>query len=227
MTVKRVRHARLQMRLLARKRAFLPLVRLVRSAAGWAGAIPALAQNLILILGAAVAYFAVTTPLSNQGQLAFALISLGGALIIRPLPGRLITQILIVISIIASSRYLYWRATETLQLSDRTDLFFGTGLFLAEMYAWIILLLGFFQTAWPLERKPIPMPEDRSLWPTIDVFIPTRKPLNALKIEQTGAYRFLLYRRCQFLDLTYLCSTKRTIVLFVLREDFYGKLMQC
>jgi cellulose synthase (UDP-forming) len=182
MTVKRVRHARLQMRLLARKRAFLPLVRLVRSAAGWAGAIPALAQNLILILGAAVAYFAVTTPLSNQGQLAFALISLGGALIIRPLPGRLITQILIVISIIASSRYLYWRATETLQLSDRTDLFFGTGLFLAEMYAWIVLLLGFFQTAWPLERKPIPMPEDRSLWPTIDVFIPTyNEPLKVVK----------------------------------------------
>eukprot|EP01036_Dinobryon_divergens_P015997 gene15997-21678_t len=44
---------------------------------------------------------------------------------------------------------------------------------MAELYAFVVLLLGYVQTAWPLERKPVPLPEDPAEWPTIDLFIPT------------------------------------------------------
>ena len=49
----------------------------------------------------------------------------------------------------------------------------GYGLFLAELYALVILLLGYLQTLWPLERKLVPLPDDTGLWPTVDVYIPT------------------------------------------------------
>lgn len=182
MSVKRIRHARLQMRLLSRRTFFFPFVQAVRDLAAWRGWQAPLIRYLILAVGGLVTLVAVTTPLSDGQQLFFALVALAGALVIRQIPGRFITQILIVISVIASSRYLYWRASETLILSDPTDLFFGIGLFFAEFYAWLVLLLGFFQTAWPLERNPIPMAEDRSTWPTVDIFIPTyNEPLKVVK----------------------------------------------
>jgi cellulose synthase (UDP-forming) len=45
-----------------------------------------------------------------------------------------------------------------------------------------VLLLGYFQTAWPLKRTPMPLPASRDLWPTVDVFIPTyNEPLSVVK----------------------------------------------
>jgi len=45
-----------------------------------------------------------------------------------------------------------------------------------------VLMLGYFQTAWPLQRKPLPLPENRDEWPTVDVFIPTyNEPLSVVK----------------------------------------------
>lgn len=43
----------------------------------------------------------------------------------------------------------------------------------AETYAWVVLVLGYFQTIWPLNRQPAPMPEDIKSWPTIDIMVPT------------------------------------------------------
>jgi len=46
----------------------------------------------------------------------------------------------------------------------------GIGLLAAECYTWIVAWA--FQNIQPLRRKPVALPEDRSLWPTVDVFIP-------------------------------------------------------
>lgn len=182
MSVKRVRYARLQMRLLSRRRFFFPIVKAIRGMVGWQPWQWPWFQKLALTAGALVLYWAITTPLSAESQLLFALISLAGAMIIRQVPGRFVTLVLIVISVVASTRYLYWRASETLVLTDRVDLLFGVGLFFAEFYAWIVLALGYFQTAWPLGRVPVPLPEDRSVWPTVDIFIPTyNEPLKVVK----------------------------------------------
>lgn len=182
MNVKRMRRARYEMRLLGRRRFFVPIVRAVRQLASWQGWQNMVIQRSSLVISFYFLFLAVTTSLDNDQQFIFALISLSSAMLIGRVPGRLITQVLIAMSFVASTRYLYWRVTETLFLDNWLDFFFGVGLLLAELYAWIVLAIGFFQTAWPLERKPMPLPEDQSLWPTVDVFIPTyNEPLKVVK----------------------------------------------
>lgn len=115
----------------------------------------------------------MTVSLSLTGQAIFASLVLGTALYIRRYTGTLFTLIMIVFSINASSRYLYWRYTETLSMGTLTDTVFSVTLVIAEVYAWLVLLLGYAQTIWPLRRLPEPMPQDTTQWPTVDIFIPT------------------------------------------------------
>ena len=123
-----------------------------------------------------------TTPLATGEQFLLFLLMWLSALVLRRMPGNVPTLILIGFSLIASSRYIWWRMTQTMDLEPGLELFFGLGLLAAETYAWLILLLGYIQNAWPLDRKPVPMPEDMSRWPTVDVFVPTyNEPLRVVK----------------------------------------------
>ncbi|MDN6632479.1 MAG: UDP-forming cellulose synthase catalytic subunit, partial [Enterobacterales bacterium] len=70
-------------------------------------------------------------------------------------------------------RYIWWRYTSTLNWDDPVSLICGLLLLAAETYAWVVLVLGYFQTIWPLNRQPAPMPEDVKSWPTIDIMVPT------------------------------------------------------
>lgn len=72
-----------------------------------------------------------------------------------------------------STRYIYFRATYTLDFNSQIEAILGIGLFLAELYSWIMLLLGYLQTAFPLNRKIVPLPQNEDIWPTVDVYIPT------------------------------------------------------
>src|SRR5690606_32774117 len=42
-----------------------------------------------------------------------------------------------------------------------------------EIYTWLIMLLGYFQSLWPLQRTMRPLPPDPADWPTVDVYVPT------------------------------------------------------
>ena len=121
----------------------------------------------------AVAAVIITTPLSLTNQVLFG-VSCGVMLLIVARRKNHWTHIvMLLMCVIISTRYLYWRTTETLVFDSFFEGFLGIGLLLAEFYAWLILTLGFFQTIWPLERRIEPMPDDVSLWPTVDVYIPT------------------------------------------------------
>jgi cellulose synthase (UDP-forming) len=182
MNVRRIRYARLQMRLLGRRKAFSFAVSAVRELAGWKGWQNPLIRLAVWVIALPVLWLTVSTPLTEGQQLVFGLVTFVAALMLRLLPGRYVTQALIVLSLVASTRYLYWRLTETISFETWLSGLFGTGLFLAELYAWIVLVLGFFQTAWPLERKPAAMEADNSTWPTVDVFIPTyNEPLRVVR----------------------------------------------
>ena len=186
MNVRRVRYARLQMRMLGRRKLFRFVVTAVRELAGWRGWQNPILQLAVLLIALPVAWVTITTPLSEGEQLGFSLLAFAAALFFRAVPGRFVTQALIVLSVIASTRYLYWRLTETISFESWLSGFFGTGLFLAELYAWIVLVLGFFQTAWPLERKPSPLDADTETWPTVDILIPTYN--EPLKVVKTTVY---------------------------------------
>lgn len=115
----------------------------------------------------------ISAPLDLYSQCFFAGVCCCAALLLRKLPGRLPILALVVLSLIASLRYMYWRLTETLGFDDWLSACFGYGLVLAEVYALVVLLFGYVQTAWPLRRKPHPLSDSPSDWPTVDVFIPT------------------------------------------------------
>lgn len=135
-----------------------------------------------LVLALFLFGFVITVPLDFGEQLTFAGASLAVCLWLRSREGRYISLVMILLSVIASTRYMYWRITESLFWDTPVDAICGLLLFGAEVYAVLVLLLGYFQTAWPLNRAPVPLPGAPSQWPTVDVFIPTyNEPLAVVK----------------------------------------------
>jgi cellulose synthase (UDP-forming) len=149
-------------------------------------------QNLVLavliIIGVFFIGVVVITPLDLVSQALFAVLTILAMLVIRGQPSRGVTLILITLSIAVSTRYIWWRLTETLQFPSEIEAFLGIGLILAELYAWLVLMLGYIQTAWPLHRPPVALPEDVAEWPTVDLLIPTyNEPLSVVQNTVLGA----------------------------------------
>ncbi len=131
---------------------------------------------LILLTGLValtLAMFCISQPFGYPAQFVFVVLLWSIAMIIRRIPGRFPALMLIVLSLTISCRYLWWRYTSTLNWDDPLSLTCGLLLLLAETYSWTVLVLGYVQTIWPLNRKPVPMPADVSVWPTVDLMIPT------------------------------------------------------
>jgi cellulose synthase (UDP-forming) len=85
-------------------------------------------------------------------------------------PGRVI---FLLVGAFVSLRYWVWRTTDTLFYVGFFDMIFMLLLYLAETYSLVVHFLGMFVNIWPLERKPVPLPEDSVDLPSVDVFIPT------------------------------------------------------
>ena len=154
----------------------------VRAITGWEIWQHPTARVVAVVFSALLMGLVISVPLDLQGQILFSLGSFGAALLLSKTPGRLSTLAMIVLSISASSRYIYWRFTDTIGFTHWMDAAFGYGLVLAELYAFAVLLIGYFQTAWPLQRRPVPMPTDVSTWPSVDVFIPSyNEPLEVVR----------------------------------------------
>ena len=130
----------------------------------------------------------VTAPFDFYAQCIFALGCFGAALILRRIPGRLTILIMICLSLTASLRYMYWRLTATLDFDEWIDIAFGYGLVLAELYALVVLIFGYLQTAWPLRRQPVLLKSPPSEWPVVDVFIPSyNEALDIVKLTVFAA----------------------------------------
>jgi cellulose synthase (UDP-forming) len=154
----------------------------MESVARTAFELPLLARMLLVGVSTLLFWLVATTPLNWNEQFLFMLLMWITTLLIRRMPGSLPTLVLIAFSLIATTRYAYWRVTQTMNLDSPVEYFFGIGLLSAEAYTWLIMLLGYFQNAWPLQRKPAPLPSDISRWPTVDIYIPTyNEPLKVVK----------------------------------------------
>lgn len=125
------------------------------------------------------------TPLTLIWQGLAGLLALLAALVAMRIRSRPASLFLMALSLAFSSRYLYWRYAETLPIGEgynALDLFLAIGLIAAESYAFLILLLGYFQVLWPLSRRPVRLPDDPADWPTVDLYIPTYdEPLNVVR----------------------------------------------
>lgn len=128
---------------------------------------------LYLIIIFLLAIVCLTIPFNISSQLVFVFLMWFVAMSIRTNKGYLPKLILVILSLTLSSRYLFWRATSTINTDSTIDTTTSIILFIAELYTWLILLLGYFQIAGPLQRKTYPLPNDINVWPTVDIYIPT------------------------------------------------------
>ena len=127
-------------------------------------------------------YFVIVVPLEFWPQVGLAAGFWVLAMFMRRQRSHIATLVMMALSLIVSSRYMFWRLTETTSWDRPFDAICGLILVSAECYTFTVLVLSYFQTAWPLRRKPIPLPASRADWPTIDVFIPTyNEPLAVVK----------------------------------------------
>jgi len=98
----------------------------------------------------------------------------------RSSTSRVVTIALMLLSATATLRYGWWRVHTLVdyfsnEANDhwRIDSVFMLILIAAELYTILIMFMGYIQTVWPLQRKPLPLPHDVSNWPHVDVLIPT------------------------------------------------------
>jgi cellulose synthase (UDP-forming) len=137
---------------------------------------------LVTLLAALLFISAMTANLAASQQWVFGTLCMIAAVLLGRIRGRIITVSLVALSVFVSMRYLYWRVTQTLSFTSPLDRVFGYLLLLAEGYAVLMLLCSYFQTLWPLHRRPAPLPADTSTWPTVDVYIPTfNEPLQVVR----------------------------------------------
>jgi cellulose synthase (UDP-forming) len=127
----------------------------------------------LIALAVLLAVLAVTVPLSLSAQWGFAFLTIAGGVVLGRIGTRRALLTLAILSIIVSTRYMFWRTTATLEFGTFLEFMLGSGLYLAECYAWLILILGFLQTAWPLKRQIVEIQGEPDQWPFVDVYIPT------------------------------------------------------
>ncbi|MBO1081097.1 UDP-forming cellulose synthase catalytic subunit [Roseomonas haemaphysalidis] len=143
---------------------------------------------LLMTMGGLLGLVFMVAPLEAEQQ---AWLALGGFLVflvVNRFQGRGALFFLVALSSFISMRYLYWRVTETLGYTGYIATFLGTGLLLAEVYAVLALLLSYFQQLWPLQRKPVALPDAVEEWPVVDIFIPSyNEPLEVVKPAVFGA----------------------------------------
>jgi cellulose synthase (UDP-forming) len=151
--------------------------------AGWFG-------KILILLAVASLGLLATVPFDWRDQALFGLATVILAIWINHRSSQpTATLVLVVLSVFSTLRYANWRFSETWrQMSAKGlsnlewDVIFVLLLLLAEAYAILVLLLGFFQSVRPLHRTPKPLPPDWADWPTVDIYIPTyNEPLDVVR----------------------------------------------
>ncbi len=124
---------------------------------------------VVALLGLVGVFWIVTTPFEPFEQLLFSICTLTLALVFRRLDSQYSVLVLIGLSLISTIRYVWWRLTQSLAFDTLPEAAVGYTLVAAEMYTWMILLFGYIQTVWPLQRRITPLPPDTREWPSVDI----------------------------------------------------------
>jgi cellulose synthase (UDP-forming) len=142
-----------------------------------------IAFALLAALGAlAVLSVGLPHPKTN----AFLLIALFGLLVSTQTPST--RPLLLMFSGFVIIRYIAWRFEAFPVHSSLPSKLAAAALLAAELYCMGVVLLGYFVSVRPLERRPPPLPTDPDALPVVDVFIPTySEPLSVVAPTVCGA----------------------------------------
>lgn len=152
-----------------------------RAFAFWHAHAPRLELATWCVAAAAFLYVAMI-PTTQQAQVLVSgalLLALGVCYLL----GRRVTSLrwrrlarltIILLCTFLSLRYMHWRATDSLPLQfGLLSMVCGLLLFAAEGYGFVNMLFGFFINSEPFARRTIPLPDDESVLPHVDIYIPT------------------------------------------------------
>ncbi len=115
----------------------------------------------------------VVFPLPARAHIVLSLIIVAIALVITARFPKMRLAI-VVLSLAASTRYMLFRGTETLAWGSWSDISLSLMLYGAEMYSFVTLMSGYFQTAIIRRNKPVSIEGlAPSQLPSVDIFIPT------------------------------------------------------
>lgn len=150
-------------------------------ASPFSGVIARVFRLLTMLAAVVTLTLVVVTPLELREQISLSGILFLVALLVTRSRHQESTLMLMMMALTVSARYLFWRIGATMRV-ESLDLVLSVAMLLAELYAFLVLILGYFQISHPINRKPLPLPPDIKDWPAVDVFIPTyNEPLDVVR----------------------------------------------
>ncbi|WP_263409625.1 UDP-forming cellulose synthase catalytic subunit [Terriglobus tenax] len=151
---------------------------------------------LIVLVALFFAFQFISLYLSWQKQAILGAVLVVTALVMnRVSTSKVVTISLMLLSVTATTRYGWWRIGQLVDyFSDeannpyKIDSILMLILLGAEVYTILIMVLGYIQTVWPLQRRPVPLPADEAEWPDVDLLIPTyNEPLSLVRYTALAA----------------------------------------
>lgn len=144
--------------------------------------------GLLLILGASILLLAGLR-VDSTTQIHLSLFLFASLLTIRRLHHEGYWRVLfLAISSFIVLRYFLWRTFYTLSAHDLFSFLGSLLLYTAELYSILMFFLTTFVNIRPLKRESIPLPKDESVWPSVDVLIPSyNEPIDLVSITMAAA----------------------------------------
>lgn len=122
----------------------------------------------------AIVMVACAASISTRTQISVAIAGVIALLALKQFNTlEAVRTVFLTVAAFLSVDYFYWRTFTTLTYYDPVSFTCSLILYFAEVYGFIVYFLSVFVNIDPLDRHPLPLPEDESTLPTVDVMIPT------------------------------------------------------
>ncbi len=142
-----------------------------------------------IMVALAVFFLFSSEPLSRGTQFSLGISFILLSWIVSKKRTRFSHIVLILLAGFIGGRYFYWRITQTIYGSP-LDLAASTFLVLMEIYAAVMTFFGFFVMIQPFRRKAVPIKDEISEYPSVDVYVPVyNETLDVIRPTILGAFR--------------------------------------
>jgi hypothetical protein len=171
-----------------------------------------------VMAGFGVALLAMSAPLDPAAQAVYSAIVLAALLLLSRGTGQAVTIAATCLSGAVSTRYFWWRASETLDLSRQIDLTWGLLLLLAEMLLWFVAVIGRFEAGERKEGLPATAGFGASLARMVWVTAPIAVLIFNIRIIGASAPLLALYALPHLLAIRLVSSIRAPKTSFSVRQ---------